>query len=290
MISIEQWEQDGHYFDCQGHRIFYKTGGQPEAPALLLIHGFPTASWDWHRLWPVLCESFRVLTLDMIGFGLSDKPKKYRYGISNQADIYCHFLRLQGVKKFHVMAHDYGDTVAQELMARSLSENKPRLASVVLLNGGLFPETHKPVLLQSLLLSPLGGVIARLSSYPRFKKNFDRICAKPLSEEELQSFWQLLLRNNGKRVLPKLIHYITERQEHRERWVEALQKVKCPVRLIDGLDDPISGAHMVARYRELIPQPDVVELEGIGHYPQVEAHEQVLNNALAFWRQHQIIA
>jgi pimeloyl-ACP methyl ester carboxylesterase len=55
-----------------------------------------------------------------------------------------------------------------------------------------------------------------------------------------------------------------------------------PLRVIDGAVDPISGAHMVARYRELIPQPDTVLLEGIGHYPQTEAPCQVLQHYQAF--------
>jgi pimeloyl-ACP methyl ester carboxylesterase len=74
-----------------------------------------------------------------------------------------------------------------------------------------------------------------------------------------------------------LIHYIPDRIEHRERWVSALQRQDIPVRLIDGAADPISGAHMAKHYRELIPNADVVELEGIGHYPQVQAPKAVLN-------------
>jgi pimeloyl-ACP methyl ester carboxylesterase len=80
--------------------------------------------------------------------------------------------------------------------------------------------------------------------------------------------------------MPKLIGYMAERREHRERWVGALCKTKVPVRLIDGLVDPISGAHMVARYRELVPNPDIVELPGVGHYPQLEAPDKVVTAIL----------
>jgi pimeloyl-ACP methyl ester carboxylesterase len=55
-----------------------------------------------------------------------------------------------------------------------------------------------------------------------------------------------------------------------------------PLRVIDGAADPISGAHMVARYRELLADADTVLLAGIGHYPQTEAPEQVLQHYLAF--------
>ena len=73
-----------------------------------------------------------------------------------------------------------------------------------------------------------------------------------------------------------------ERRRHRERWVGALQTTVVPLRVIDGLEDPVSGAHMVARYRELVPHPDVVELDGIGHYPQVEDPQGVVRAFLAF--------
>jgi pimeloyl-ACP methyl ester carboxylesterase len=61
-----------------------------------------------------------------------------------------------------------------------------------------------------------------------------------------------------------------------------MQTTRVPLRLVNGPDDPVSGAHMVARYRELIPAPDTVSLPGIGHYPQVEAPSAVLDAFLQF--------
>jgi pimeloyl-ACP methyl ester carboxylesterase len=83
-------------------------------------------------------------------------------------------------------------------------------------------------------------------------------------------------------VLPKLIGYLRERRVHRDRWVGALVAAAAatPLRFIDGLVDPISGADMVARYRELVPRPDVVELPGVGHYPQLEAPGDVVTAIL----------
>jgi len=80
----------------------------------------------------------------------------------------------------------------------------------------------------------------------------------------------------------KLIRYMRERRERRARWVGALQAGVVPLKLIDGAADPISGAHMAARYRELVPAADVTLLEGVGHYPQVEAPQQVLAAFEAF--------
>ena len=75
---------------------------------------------------------------------------------------------------------------------------------------------------------------------------------------------------------------MAERRLHRERWVGALQTTKVPIRLVCGMADPVSGAHMVARYRELVPHPDVVELATIGHYPQLEDPVGVRGAVLAF--------
>ena len=94
--------------------------------------------------------------------------------------------------------------------------------------------------------------------------------------------WQLMIFNDGLSVMPSLIGYMAERREHRDRWVGALRQSKVPIRLINGLRDPISGAHMVARYRELIRQPDIVALPDVGHYPQVEAPDAVVEALLGF--------
>ena len=102
------------------------------------------------------------------------------------------------------------------------------------------------------------------------------------SERELDDFWSLIAAHNGPAVMHRLIRYMPERPINRDRWVAAMQATAVPMRVIDGAVDPISGAHMVARYRELIPQPDAVLLEGIGHYPQTEAPAQVLAHYLQF--------
>lgn len=288
--SIETWKSTGQTFDYRGQNIFYQVQGSKDLPALLLIHGYPSASWDWHLQWPTLIQHFQVITLDMLGFGYSDKPARFKksssvqYSIHTQADICSGLLKKLGINRIHILSHDYGDTVAQELLARSLSKEKEaiNILSVCLLNGGLFPETHQALLLQKLLLSPVGPLMARLTNYKKFKHSFDRICSIPLSEVELKTLWGLIEFNNGKPILAKLIGYMRERKQYRERWVQALQKTKVAIRLIDGLQDPISGAHMVKRYRELIKSADIIELEGVGHYPQLESPDKVLLHFLEF--------
>ena len=290
MITLAQWRQQGELESINGQQIFTRTDGDKSAPALVLIHGYPSASWDWEGMWQALTQRYYVITLDMLGFGFSAKPKDARYLITEQADIFEHYLHKLNITDYHILAHDYGDTVAQELLARQREGSaKQRIASVCLLNGGLFPETHKPVLIQKLLLSPLGPFVSKLITKRKFADNLRRIFGPntPPTPEVVDSLWQLLNHNNGLAVMHKLIDYIPQRQQHRERWVEAIIESNVPVKLINGSKDPISGQHMAQRYRQLISNAnnanaDVTELTQLGHYPQLEDAEAVTTAYLQF--------
>lgn len=278
-IPLAQWAADGQDFMFGEHRLRYWEAGQGEP--LLLIHGFPSGAWDWHYQWHALAQRYRVIACDMLGFGFSDKPRGHVYSLLEQADIQQALLKQLGVEHYHVLAHDYGDSVAQELLAR---DGESRLQSLCFLNGGLFPETHRPVLMQKLLMSPIGFLIGPRFNRERMRATFDRVFGintRP-SESEMDAFWTMIATNNGPAIMHRLIRYMAERPVHRDRWVAAMQNTSVPMRVIDGAQDPISGAHMVQRYRELIPDADTVLLPGIGHYPQVEAPEDVLEHYLAF--------
>ena len=75
---------------------------------------------------------------------------------------------------------------------------------------------------------------------------------------------------------------MAQRRRNRERWVGALVASTVPRALICGAVDPVSGAHLAVRYRELVPDPDVTLLEDVGHYPQIEAPQRVLDAYAAF--------
>ena len=286
LVDLTTWQAGGEYFRYCDQNIFYRCEGQ--GPVILLIHGFPTASWDWYKLMPTLSQHYQCVCLDLLGFGFSDKPSK-PYRIKEQAQICLALLEHLNINECHLVSHDYGDTVAQELIA--LYEQglpKVEFKSLVTLNGGLFPETHHPVLVQKLLLSPLGFLLTPFLGEHTLAKNLTKIFGKntPPSAGELQNFWQLMARANGHKIMHKIIYYMTERKINRARWVGALQQTTVPLRHVNGADDPISGRHLAKRYQELIPNPDVVLLDDVGHYPQVESPEKVSNAILQFIAQY----
>ena len=288
-ISIDQWRERGHFSRLLGREIFCMDSGELDKPTLFLIHGFPTSSWDWVPIWTALNESYRLVALDMLGFGFSAKPDPHTYSMMEQADLCEALVADRKLGEFHVFAHDYGDTVAQELLARhNEGKGAGRWLSVCFLNGGLFPETHEARLIQKLLLSPLGPLINKLSSKRTFDKSFSAVFGpntKP-SPDELDSFWKLINYNDGKHGFHNLITYMTDRKVHRERWVDALRNSVVPIGLINGSADVVSGRHMVARYREVVsPNHFTVELPTIGHYPHVEAPAATVDAYLRFLRQ-----
>jgi pimeloyl-ACP methyl ester carboxylesterase len=281
--ALETWINTGSYRTLRGHRIYTRTAVTPGKDPLLLLHGYPTASYDWHRVWPALAARFSLYALDMLGFGLSAKPRNSTYSINLQADLCEALLQAHGVTQAHVLAHDYGDTVAQELLAREL-EGRMRLASVCFLNGGLFPETHRARPIQKMLANPvLGPVLARVMSFKSFEKTMLGISGKqPPSRAELADLWNLIERDGGRRAVARLISYMEQRRRYRERWVGALVQSRVPRRLICGAADPVSGRHLAERYRKLVPDADVVILEDLGHYPQLEDDAAVVEAYLEF--------
>ncbi|MEM9616513.1 MAG: alpha/beta hydrolase [Pseudomonadota bacterium] len=286
MQSTKEWWENGGYRLVNGRRIFFIDTESKSTESILLIHGFPTSSWDWAKIWSPLSSQYRLVAMDMLGFGFSDKPDPHLYSIHEQADIVEGLVEQLALEHFHVLAHDYGDTVAQELLARqNAGIGVGRWKSVCFLNGGLFPETHRALLIQKLLLSPLGPLINKLTTRRRFDVSMSRVFGQRTqpSKEELDGFWALINHNNGRHIFHNLIRYMKDRKTHRERWVTALRKAKIPIGLINGSYDPVSGAHMIAHYQDIVGEPHYLnELSAIGHYPQVEAPDEVAKYYIEF--------
>ena len=289
--ELERWKSAGTYFDYLGFEIFYRREGS--GPNLLLIHGYPFNSWDWALIWPTLTGRFTVIAPDMIGMGFSAKPVAYEYTVADHADMHEALLHHLGIGSAHILAHDLGDSVGQEMLARhefgEQSYGALGIESITWLNGGMFNEAYTPRAIQKLMSrTPLGDIMSPLQSRPLSRRLLEPTLnelfgpdTRP-SRQMLEKFHQILEYNDGKRVMHKVGRFLDDRYTHRNRWVRAMRQTTVPMRLIDGPADPNSGAHMAARYREVIPNPDVVMLsDNIGHWPQIEAPDAVLAAFLA---------
>jgi pimeloyl-ACP methyl ester carboxylesterase len=281
-MKLDDWIEAARFQEIDARRIAYWTTG--EGRPLLLVHGYPTSSWDWHRIWGQLAEDRRLVACDMLGFGLSDKPRS-GYSIHRQTDLQEALLERLDVDEYDAVVHDYGVSVGQELLARrNEGSGAAGLGKIAFLNGGLFPEQHRALPSQRLGISPLGFIVGLLMNRHRFGQFFSEVFAphtRPTTSE-LDEFWRLISHNNGHRLSHKLLHYIGDRKEHRERWVAALQQSKIPIKLINGGADPVSGRHLYDYFREMVPEAETACLDDVGHYPQTEAPERVLGEIQRF--------
>ncbi|XP_052266872.1 mesoderm-specific transcript protein-like isoform X1 [Dreissena polymorpha] len=282
--TLKNWRKKGSVLKYKDFDIFYivEDGFKDDGSTLLCIHGFPTSSHDYSKVLNGLKQHFeQIVLVDMLGFGFSDKPMNYDYLIKEQADIHESLLVSLNLSHAHVLSHDYGDTVALELLHRfNHNEAKFHIDSLSMLNGGVFPETNHPMVSQQLLLMPvIGPTLAHLSFYAAFKRSLARTFgpeSQP-TEEEMKDFYALVRNKNGNIANARLIHYITQRGENKDRWVGALQKTQVPVQMIYGPADPVNPPAFVDYYKKVVPNPRIHVLGSrVGHYPQWEDPDGVL--------------
>jgi pimeloyl-ACP methyl ester carboxylesterase len=144
---------------------------------------------------------------------------------------------------------------------------------MVLMNGGIFPAEHRPRPVQKLLLSPAGPLLARLLGRDKFMAALAEVFGEKTrpGSEATDVLWSIAVGVNGRASLARRIHYMKDRVEHEARWVGALREATIPMLMINGVDDPISGGHVCDVLEQDVPQIRIARLEGIGHFPPLEA-------------------
>jgi pimeloyl-ACP methyl ester carboxylesterase len=288
MSSIESWWLAGEQAELLSgggaeRHIFIRRFHSSEPP-MTLLHGFPSSGQDYAKIAPTLAERHALLIPDFLGFGASDKPPEYPYSIGEQADLVQELWEVEGIESTAVVAHDYAVSVVQELLARRADNTlNTDLRAITFMNGGLYPDLHRPQPAQTVLLDPERGpllsaalneelMIASLA--PTFAPGYD-------AHADSVHIWQSLKRDDGYGNLHLLIRYMTDRQANEQRWVGALEQTDVPLSFIWGMLDPVSGAHMAQRIRERLPDAPFTELEDVAHWPQLEAPDRVAAAILA---------
>ncbi|NXG75496.1 MEST protein, partial [Baryphthengus martii] len=253
--ALLAWRSSGGYFTYRDQNIFYRdsTGAVGSSDVVVLLHGFPTSSYDWCKIWEGLTQRFRrVIALDFVGFGFSDKPRPHRYSIFEQASIVEGLVRHLGLhhQRINLLSHDYGDTVAQELLHRKLKA-LDWLFFFIFFSPGL-----------GLFLGPTRS----------HRRQSTGTCGRR----------PRLLPNTG--FLFSILQYINQRKKHRDRWVGALMSTSVPLHLIYGPLDPVNPhPEFLQLYMKVLPMSTVSVLDDhISHYPQLEDPTGFLNAYLNF--------
>ncbi len=277
MESLQQWMNAGSRIRLDGLdgpvEIWHRIGG--DGPVTTYLHGFPTSSWDWAKVAPLL-PAGRRLFVDHLGFGDSDKPHR-AYSFQEQLGLLIQLWKRLGVRETALVVHDYSVSIAQEILARHLEDawTGPKITGILFLNGGLYADLYQPMRIQKLLHNRLTGpLVAGLIRRSTFEKAFCRVFAKPPSQDELEQHWSSIEHRGGRRVYHLISRYHDERAAHAERWSLALRRSPVALRFAWGMLDPVSVPAIAHRLRDEVPG-EVVTWDDIGHYPHLEAPARV---------------
>jgi pimeloyl-ACP methyl ester carboxylesterase len=245
---------------------------------VLVLHGFPTCSFDWRHVLPALSRRRRVVLFDFPGFGLSDKPDQ-RYSIRRQADVAEAVCAALGLDRLALVTHDMGDSIGGELLARDLDGHLGiEITRRVVTNGSIYLELAHLTLGQRFLLDlpdarldppPPGapaddGAAMRAALAATFSPD------SPPDPGELVAQWALIARGGGQRLLPRTIRYIEDRRAEEARFTGAIERHPSPLAVVWGDRDPIAVVAMVDRLRGRRSDAHVAVLDGVGHYPMIE--------------------
>jgi pimeloyl-ACP methyl ester carboxylesterase len=275
--TLDSWISGGCRRRISGssHDLFVRQDGPVDGKPVTLFHGFPASSFDWVSVMPELTGAgYRVTTLDFLGYGSSDKPYPYTYLLLEQASLVQAVWEDLSIDRTALVAHDYGVSVAQELLSRDAT----RIESMAWLNGGMFPDLHRPTESQRHLSELSGEEAEEYITETGYRAALLGLLGRPVSDHTLGEMWLDFSRSRGTRVAPALLGYMTERREHAVRWSLAVESYSGPQTFIWGPADPISGAHVLPRIREKAPSASINVLDNpppVGHLPQVEAPELV---------------
>jgi pimeloyl-ACP methyl ester carboxylesterase len=259
----------------RGHRIAFRRRGT--GPVLLLLHGFPTWSYDYAEMATDLAADHGVITMDFLGYGASDKPDNYRYSVAESADTVEDLIAHLNLTSVRLVVHDYGGIVGQELLDRANRGRLPfAIGDVTMLNCGIVYSAYRPTRMQKLLIRPvIGKLLADRVSAARVRSALDAVRGTPLTDNEFDDLWVGMSRDNGHKPSHLLIKYNAERAVHHQRWESALADWTGPLHLVWGLADPVSGSHVLEAAVKTLPRAGVTELPGVGHYPSSEAPQAV---------------
>jgi pimeloyl-ACP methyl ester carboxylesterase len=286
LASIERWRDRGRTVRTRDGDVWTldAPGADPNATAVLALHGFPSSAFDFAAAVDRVAGRRRFVTLDFPGFGLSCKPRDHGYSLFEQADVVLEVARALGLTRAHVWAHDMGTSVATELLARRERGLCPLdVASLTLMNGSVHVELAHLTVGQKILRSPLGDAFARLSRRSTFEAQLRRTFAREPDDETLHAMWELLSRDGGAALLPATIGYVEERRRFRRRWIGALERCDVPLLVAWGRRDPVAVMAIAERIARGTPGARLETWDDLGHWPQIEDPARVVATVTRFW-------
>ena len=287
-MTANEWKSKGEFITVNDRKLFvidtssfFSTEDKVPTETMVVLHGYPTSSYDYYKVLPELSKHYRVIIHDHLGFGFSDKPLDYSYSLLDQADIALQLWQQLGVKKTHLLAHDYGTSVATEIIARNNNhELTIEIEKLTLCNGSMHIELSQLRTIQKLLKNKwLGKYVAKLTTYAIFSKNLRNVYfdKTKVSNNELKDMWMQLEYNEGRKVIHKLSQYINERYTYWNRWIGALKETNLQTNIVWAKNDPVAVPAIARLIATEISNNKLFWIENTGHFPMLENPDEWLN-------------
>eukprot|EP01130_Rhizamoeba_saxonica_P002689 TRINITY_DN12450_c0_g1_i1.p1 TRINITY_DN12450_c0_g1~~TRINITY_DN12450_c0_g1_i1.p1 ORF type:complete len:247 (-),score=32.65 TRINITY_DN12450_c0_g1_i1:68-808(-) len=228
----------------------------------------------------------RVVLLDLLGFGFSEKPTDCVYSLFDQAELLLEFCRLVGLERVHVVGHDMGDSVltqALSILQRGFAPQKidELFQTITFTNGGMVYEMIDQTLGQKILIAPFNIGHHFVTIVPKQIKDafthrtltnlWMNTDAEHDSEDSISAIMQLIEFNGGDLIMDKLQYYLKERQIYQSRWFRSLKLIKVPVRYIWSDSDPVSTVNIPYYISSLTNnEENVIIVKNGGHFWMLE--------------------
>lgn len=275
-VSAADWVSSGQHLATPAGEVFFRVEG--DGAPIVLLHGFPTWSYDWAEVAGALAETHQVIALDFPGYGFSQKSGQVDFSVGGAADAVERLIAHLGVGHASLAIHDFGGIVGQELLDRQRRRSLSfAIDGLHVLNNGIVYAAYRPARIQKLLAMPLvGRFIASRLTKAKLHRGLNSVRgSNKLDDQAFEQLWVGMSRDDGHKLAFRHIQYNRERSVHHRRWEDALFSYSGPVQLIWGLSDPISGSHVLELARPKLRDAAIVELPGVGHFPQSESPAEV---------------
>ena len=227
--------------------MFSRRCGTPGAPALVLVHGFPTSSIDFFALARELGSEFDMFLLDFPGHGLSDKPPEpYVYSLYDDARLLVHAItQVWQLTEYRMLTHDRGSSVGMIALGMLAAEDPPALpVDVIFTNANIYLPLSNLTVWQTALLDPATARATAAATTPETLAAGLGVTTfmprRTPEDPEIAALAKCFAHNDGIRVMPDVIQYLHERAKGETGWLEALSKIPVNTTLVWGLHDNVA--------------------------------------------------
>jgi len=249
--------------------------------AVVFLHGFPGSSLDYTRLVSRTGRFARAVAFDFPGFGRADKPADLPYTVDSQAAFAHAALRRLGIRRVHLVGHDYGSFNGLEWA----SAHPQRLRSVTLIDGGILPDEYVGHgFAYASAIPGVGEAFNEARSYETFRAGLSPPVHPQLEESFIARMYEEYDDPGSRRATPRLYRSFGNYRERSDRWTAALLPYDLPARVLWGEADPFVPAWIAEYQRQAFPRADVRVLPDIGHFPFAEAPRDARRFIMPFLR------